>query len=202
LILKGRDILNRRLFSLVLNRNGRYYDVFKTYLKSVFEDTYYDGDAIQMECNSRDYHHRVEVANRNTEAVCDFLHSHSIAGGASDAVIKKVFYPKYNARDDYERCQISANRFGSLFSLSFTSIEASHAFYDALSCWKGPIFGTNLTLVCAYTILSFYVSEQEWAIGHGIEKSLLRIGVGLEDTETLLKMMTVALDAAKASTVL
>jgi cystathionine gamma-synthase len=200
LTLKGRYPLNGDFFSLVLNRNGRHYDLLKTHLKSVFEDTFYDGDAIQLECNSRDYHHRVKVVDKNTEAVCDFLHPLSLTGGASDAVIKQVFYPKYYARNNYERYRFSANgRFGGLFSLTFTSIEASRAFYDALSCWKGPSFGTNSTLACAYVILTHYPNEIEWATKHGLEASLVRIGPGLEDTETLLKMMAVALDAAKAA---
>jgi cystathionine gamma-synthase len=75
-------------------------------MDSNFEDVYYDEDAIYMERNSRDFQRRIRIIDTNTEAVCDFLRCHSVAGGAQSAVIKEVFYPKFTTRGHYEHCLI------------------------------------------------------------------------------------------------
>lgn len=193
---------------MVLNPRGRHYRELKTYMDSNFEDAYYDEDAIYMERNSRDFQPRIRIIDINTEAVCDFLRSRSVAGGAESAVIKEVFYPKYITREHYEHCRTkpnsggkdskaSAGGFGGLFSVTFTSDVASHTFFDALSCYKGPSLGTNFTLACPYTILAHF-TELDWAAQCGVETGLVRVSVGMEDTKVLLKWFETALKAAEA----
>lgn len=171
-----------------------------------FDDVYFNEDAIFMERNSRDFKRRVRVIDANSEAVCDFLRSKSLAGGASpsSAVIKEVFYPKYILRENYDVCRIKTpdaedgkeGGFGGLFSLTFTSKAASEAFFDGLPCYKGPSLGTNFTLACPFTILAHY-GELDWAAKYGVEAGLVRISVGMEDRETLLRSFEVALRAAE-----
>lgn len=159
-----------------------------------------------MERNSRNFKSRVRVIDSNAEAVCDFLRSRSVAGGASSAAIKEVYYPKYITRENYEICRNhevdsedgKTGGFGGLFSLTFTSDAASKAFYDALSCYKGPSLGTNFTLACPYTILAHY-SELDWAAQYGVETGLVRISVGMEETATLLRWFETALSAAEVA---
>jgi len=62
-------------------------------MTSTYEDVYFDEDAIYMERNSRDFKRRIKVIDANAEAVCDFLRSRSVAGGAPLPVVKEVFYP-------------------------------------------------------------------------------------------------------------
>jgi len=158
-----------------------------------------------MERNSRDFKRRVRVIDTNAEAVCDFLRSRSIAGGASSAVIKEVYYPKYITRENYDVCRNhnvdpedgKTGGFGGLFSLTFTSDPASKAFFDALPCHKGPSLGTNFTLACPYTILAHY-GEFDWATRYGVETGLVRISVGMEETAILLRSFETALKAAEA----
>jgi cystathionine gamma-synthase len=177
-----------------------------------FEDMYYDEDAIYMERNSRDFKRRIRRIDSNTEALCDFLRSNCLAAGAPDAVIKEVFYPKYTTPQNYEHCRIKAKArppldgmvagqdddggFGGLFSLTFTSDEASKAFFDALSCFKGPSLGTNFTLASPFVILAHY-AELEWAAQYGVEAGLVRVSVGMEGKEVLLEAFDIALKAAK-----
>ena len=172
-----------------------------------FEDMYYDEDAIYMERNSRDFKRRIRCIDSNTEALCDFLRSHCVAVGAPNAVIKEVFYPKYTTRQNYEHCRIKAKArpldggqddggFGGLFSLTFTSDEVSKAFFDALSCFKGPSLGTNFTLASPFVILAHY-AELEWAAQYEVEAGLVRVSVGMEEKEGLLKAFGIALKAAK-----
>ena len=177
-----------------------------------YEDTYFDEDAIYMERNSRDFRRRTPIIDDNTEAICEFLRSRSIVNGASSSVIKEVFYPKWITRDNYERCRIKGARsntgrrdtggrdggFGGLFSLTFTTAAASTAFFDSLSCLKGPSLGTNFTLACPYTILAHF-AEMQWAAEYGVEESLIRVSVGMEEKETLLRCFEEALKAAEGT---
>lgn len=198
------------LFSLVLNPNCRYYAALKAHMTSTFEDIFYNGDAICMERNSRDFYQRVQAIDARAEAVCDFLRSRSVAAGTPNAVIKEVFYPKYITRENYERCRVKALRtptdnrdesvireggggFGCLFSLTFTSAEASHAFFEALDCFKGLSFGMNITVACPFAVSSARASP------YGIEDSMLRISVGLEDTGALLQSFGAAVNAAEVA---
>ncbi len=186
-----------------------------------YHDTYYHEDVIHMERNSRDFEQRIKIIDANAEALCDFLRSHSLAAGATDTVIKEVFYPKYITPENYEpyRTKVTTNHdllssssplneggggssggYGGLFSLTFTSGAASAAFYDALSCFKGPSLGTNFTLACSYTLLAHF-KELEWAAQYGVEAGLVRISVGTEDMEVLLGTIEVALTAARGAVV-
>lgn len=190
-----------RSHSLILNPKGPQYASLNAKLVEVYEDIYFDEDAIYMERNSRDCKKRVQVINRNTEEICDFLRTRSVPGGYPNAAIKEVFYPKYTTAEHYEHCRITGSSsedggYGGLFSLTFTSLAASRTFFDALQCYKGPSLGTNFTLACPFTILAHY-GELEWAAGYGVEEGLVRISVGLEDTHILLQSFEAALKAAE-----
>ena len=177
-----------------------------------YEDIYFDEDAIYMERNSRDFRSRAPIIDQNTETICDFLRSRSKAVGAQSSVVKEVFYPKWETRDNYERCRIKGMRsdagphdpsaraggFGGLFSLTFTTAASSRAFFDTLSCHKGPSLGTNFTLACPYTVLAHFV-ETKWAAEYGVEESLIRVSVGMEEKEALLRCFEAALKAAEGT---
>jgi cystathionine gamma-synthase len=158
-----------------------------------------------MESNSRDFASRVRTINANARALCAFLRSRSLSqvqGNSEDTpfVIKEVFYPEYTTPTNYNmyRRPGPSDNFGPLFSLTFTSMLASEAFYDALPCAKGPSLGTNFTLSCPYTILA-HNHELEWAERYGVEEGLVRISVGMEDIEMLLGWFQRSLDVAEAA---
>ncbi|KAG6334183.1 hypothetical protein ID866_4912 [Astraeus odoratus] len=187
--------------SLVLNPQGRHYVALKQHLFVNYEDVYFDEDAVFMERNSRDFACRIRVIDNNTQAVCAFLRSKSLAENTArpeGIAIKEVFYPKYSTPSHYKQCQLPDGGYGGLFSLTFTSIAASKAFFDALPCLKGPSLGTNFTLACPYTILAHY-NELEWAAEYGVEEGLVRISVGMEEKDALMRCFEVALSAAESA---
>ncbi|KAI6040875.1 pyridoxal phosphate-dependent transferase [Pisolithus marmoratus] len=196
--------------SLVINPRMRHHALLKEHLTSTFEDTYFFPDAIVMERNSRDFLERMRIINANTEYICDFLRMHSTEGGTSEsegAVIKRVWYPKYMTPENYQICRrrlptgeldYENGGYGGLFSLTFTSMKASCAFYDALEVAKGPSLGTTFTLTCPYTLLGHYW-ELEWAAEYGVEEGLVRVSIGTEDREVLLRAVDNALRAAKTA---
>ncbi|CAE6444788.1 unnamed protein product [Rhizoctonia solani] len=190
--------------SLVLNPKGKHYEALKSQLQHTYEDTYWGEDALFMERNSRDFIPRVHTINENTEALCEFLRnrSFSVSSPAPGTVIKEVYYPKWETRANYGTCRRTSSDnpypsgFGGLFSVTFTTIAASRAFFDNLDCAKGPSLGTNFTLACPYTILAHY-AELDWAEGYGVETGLVRVSVGLEGRDDLLNKFRVALEKAE-----
>lgn len=208
--------------SMVVNPKGRHAGEIREVLVQggEYEDNYWGVDAVFMERNSRDFARRVQRIDANAEALATMLHARL---GGSGSVVKGVYYPKFETRAHYDACRRKkalpyprdtpssagttvdasiATReqheggFGGLFSVIFTTLAASQAFYDALSCAKGPSLGTNFTLASPYTLLAHY-NELDWAKEFGVEATLVRVSTGLEETEGLVKMFERALEKAE-----
>ncbi|RAK96159.1 cystathionine gamma-synthase [Aspergillus ibericus CBS 121593] len=176
--------------SAILNPEGRHYPSLKRAFESDYEDNYWVEDVMFMERNSRDFVNRIKKINDNAEAICDILNAHPL--------VKDVHFPKYTpTRQFYEDCRTPTGGYGGL--LSFTFHEKAHAvaFYDRIETAKGPSLGTNFTLVSPYVVLAHYW-ELDWAAGFGVPADLLRVSVGVEDTEDLKARFEVALQATEA----
>jgi cystathionine gamma-synthase len=173
--------------SAILNPRGHYYRGLKDVSTKSYEDNYWAEDVIFMERNSRDFVSRIERINRNAEMVCDVLGSH--------AAVKAVYYPRVvSSRPYYDACRTENGGYGGLLSVTFHTKEQAVAFFDHIQTAKGPSLGTNFTLVSPYVVLAHY-SELEWAASFGVEPDLIRISVGLEETDDL---RTIFLEALKA----
>lgn len=72
------------------------------------------------------------------------------------------------------------------------TLDDAIAVYDSLETAKGPSLGTNFTLCSPYTLLAHY-GELEWAAQFGVESDLIRVSVGLEETEELVGIFERAL---------
>ncbi|KAJ2902289.1 Cystathionine gamma-synthase [Zalerion maritima] len=176
--------------SAVLNPNSRYYSALKRALDDdVYEDNYWPEDIIFMERNSRDFASRVERINTNSEAICEVL--------LSSSTLKRVYYPKYvESKPNYEAVRVPGAGYGGLLSVTFKEKAQSVAFYDALATAKGPSLGTNFTLTSPYVVLAHY-NELDWARGFGVDPDLVRVSVGLEQTNHLVEIFKTALTAAE-----
>lgn len=193
------------LFRLILNPNSSHYTSLKRVLNETYEDNFFSEDAVYMERNSRDYRPRIERINNNAYDVTEYLHSRSlgdISTPADGKVIDFVYYPRYSTPKTYEAARrlptLGRGGYGGLFSLTFTSLEASKAFFDSLECAKGPSLGTSFTLASPYTILAHYL-ELDWAAGFGVPAGLVRISVGEEDGAVLSRCFRHAVAAAEAA---
>lgn len=195
--------------SLVLNPMGRHAASLRAMLSANYADTQWVEDAIFLERNSRDFVARIAHIDHNAETVSDFVHAKSRAAGCEDSLIQAVYYPKYVTREHYDACRRkqpytsigTAPRqggYGGLLSVEFATRESAQAFYDNLTCAKGPSLGTNCTLACPYTLLAHYV-ELDWAASMEVSSNLVRVSVGLEDTQALLADFASALAAAEAT---
>ena len=166
----------------MLNPASPFYAEFKSHMVATYEDTYFGHDALVMEINSREIEERIATTNRNAEALADVLYIQSAVSGAKNTIIQEVFYPKYQSRDNYDRCRNTAaveagftdTGYGSLLSVTFTSLGAARVFYDSLQCYKGVTVGTAFTLASPFVALSFQgEGRMQWARDHGLEEALV-----------------------------
>lgn len=175
--------------SLVLNRERPYYDRLKTLLAEEFEDIFYGEDAIVLERNSRDVTERVLKINDNAARLVEFLADHS--------QVADVFYPSRVDRANYERFLRPGGGFGGLFSVVLRDAAAkTERFFDALQIPKGPNLGTSFTLCCPFTILAHY-RELDFAESCGISRHLIRVSVGLEDSDWQIERFAEALRGSR-----
>lgn len=176
--------------SAILNPKSKYYTALKKAMNQVYEDSYWAEDVIFMERNSRDFLHRMDRINVNAEFICTMLIGHPS--------VKRVFYPKYNSsRRFYEDFRFPGKGYGGLLSIVFKTKTQARAFYDSMEIAKGPSLGTNFTLCSPYVLLAHY-KELDWAAQFGVEEHLVRVSVGLEDTDLLEQTFIKALKVTEA----
>ena len=65
-------------------------------------------------------------------------------------------------------------------------------FFDALQIPKGPNLGTSFTLCCPFTLLAHY-RELDFVETCGISRYLIRVSVGLEDSDWQIERFREAL---------
>jgi cystathionine gamma-synthase len=65
--------------------------------------------------------------------------------------------------------------------------------FDLLEISKGPSLGTSYSLCCPYTVLAHY-HELAQVEAIGVSRHLIRVAVGLEDAEDLIRRFGKALE--------
>ncbi|POS69956.1 cystathionine gamma-synthase [Diaporthe helianthi] len=177
--------------SAVLNPKSRYYAELTEAARHEYQDTYWPEDAIFLERNSRDFATRIDRINTNAEAISELL--------ISSDLVSKVHYPKHNKdRANYDACKLPGKGYGGLLSVVFYRKEDAVVFYDTIETAKGPSLGTNFTLTSPYVLLAHY-AEQEWAASLGVDPDLIRISIGLEETDQLVSIFRIALEVTRQS---
>lgn len=79
-------------------------------------------------------------------------------------------------------------------SILFHSKDDAILFLDSIKgVRKGPNLGTDFTLVSAYTLLG-HARELEWAAQFDVVDHLIRVSVGVEDTEALMGEFRTTMD--------
>ncbi|VBB81573.1 Putative cystathionine gamma-synthase [Podospora comata] len=176
--------------SLGLNPHSTLYTSLREGLHSRQQrqkDVWYWEDALVMAENCQGFEERIQVASENALAVVELVQE--------SPVVKKVYYPSLGDTRRYDAYKRPGAGYGFLLSVTFKKKEEAVAFYNGLNVAKGPSLGTNFTLCCAYTLLAHY-NELDRAAEFGVEESLVRISVGVEERGWLLGRVNGALEAA------
>lgn len=144
----------------------------------------YIADAEVLLSNLKGYAKRNTTINETALALVDYLKSHP--------AIAQIWHPSVTETHHYDAVKKKKGGYGGLISISLTAPKKTSKIYDSLRLSKGPSFGTPFTLVCPYTLLAHY-DELSWTEDCGVPTNLLRISVGLEPADTLIKAFEDAL---------
>ncbi len=140
-------------------------------------------DAIALEEGSRDVIERLPKLNKACTALKNRLQEHP--------AIARVLHPAQCK--NFKALMRPGAGHGCLLSFELAGgLKQAKKFYDALQVNKGPSLGTNFTLACPYVLLAHY-KELSWAEECGVPAHLMRVSVGLEDSETLWNRFETAL---------
>ena len=186
--------------SVTLNPNSRYHDQLSSVCRRHFVNELYSADVEALERNSRDYFDRSKALNNNALAVVQSLQS--LVADPHSAV-SAVAYPAVGPGAEHYKTFMRPPSseftpgYGCLFSVELESIESTVAFYDNLHVHHGPHLGAPLTLALPY-VKAIHAKEIPWAEECGMNERMIRISVGLEDTQLLLHTFDIAVDAANA----
>ena len=166
---------------VIVNHNSPFANWLREGLRRESADDLWWEDAIVLEQNSGDFVERMKRINHSAERVVDYLENHP--------KIDEVWYPRNRSRSEFDTIRREDGGFGGLFSILLEDAEKSApAFYNALEVCKGPSLGANYTLACPYTLLAHY-DELDWAESWGVRRDLIRISVGLEDPDDLIRRL-------------
>jgi cystathionine gamma-synthase len=134
-------------------------------------------DLAVLASNASDYPARCHAMNTHALDLAIYLSTHPD--------VATVYYPGLSSHQGhhlYKRHKRVYGGYGCLLTIAFRDTINAFVFYDKLRLNKGPSLGTNFTLVCPYTLLAHY-QERDWASGYGVGEELIRVSVGLEDSQ-------------------
>jgi cystathionine gamma-synthase len=144
--------------------------------------------------NCTDVVSRVQKSSSSAEAIANFMNKHH--------AVERVNYPSLvESRDFYEQAKRKDGGYGFLLSVIFHKPTAAIEFYDNFHVAKGPSLGTNFTLAIPYAFLAHF-RELDWAASYDVPRHIVRISVGLEDADELLKVVEQALGCISAESTL
>ena len=130
---------------------------------------------------------RLERQCANAQALAEHLEQH--------ALVRKVFYPGLPGHAEFERAARLFRRPGAIFSFE---LDQSVDLWAYLNRFKFIINSTNLgdnrTLAIPVAHTIYFEMGPERRAGMGIDDSLIRISVGIEDTDDLIEDFEQAFD--------
>ncbi len=130
---------------------------------------------------------RMKHLNESTEKIAEFLDGHP--------KIRKVYYPGLVHHQDHEVAKAQMKGYGGIVTIELDGgLEETMRFVSSLKmCLLAPSLGSPETLVTHPASMSFYTFTRDERIELGILDELVRIAVGLEDTEDIIEDLENAL---------
>tara|TARA_B100000965_G_scaffold270057_1_gene228432 strand:- start:41 stop:1516 length:1476 start_codon:yes stop_codon:yes gene_type:complete len=170
--------------STVISPYSKWEKELSEIMPKVALSTLSDSDAIELEITSRDVKDRLKRLNRSCLKLKEKLETKK--------EISKVLHPE-NCKN-FNSLLKEGGGYGCLLSFELRGgSEESKRVYDSLRVSKGPSLGTNFTLVCPYVQLAHF-KELKWAESCGVSQHLLRVSVGLEDSDELWSRFNSVID--------
>ena len=131
---------------------------------------------------------RVQRQNQNGLAVAQFLAQHP--------KVRRVWYPGLASHPDHEIAQAQMLGFGGVVSFEIDgTLEDTSRFIDAVEI---PLIAASLggveSLIEQPALMSYYELSTEERLKVGIKDNLVRLSLGVEDTDDLISDLAQALD--------
>ena len=172
--------------ALICNPRSPHYAQLKNQLQATDFGTLWWEDAARVAELAADFADRMPRHNRGGEVLAARLREHP--------AIERVWYPKWEDAEAYEKLRRPGAGWGGLISLlPRHAAEWAPRIYDALPICKGPSLGTLYSLACPFTLLAHY-NELDWAESCGVSANMIRISVGLEEPDALWERLRPAFD--------
>jgi cystathionine gamma-synthase len=171
--------------ALICNPRSPLHGELKRLVQARHESLLWGADAVVLDQQALDFPRRMQQHNRNGLLIAERLRQHP--------AIERVWYPKWEFAQAYEAVRRPDGGWGALLTfLPKNADQSAPAIYDRLALCKGPSLGTVFTLACPFTLLAHY-TELDWAEACGVSRYLIRLSVGLEDSEELWRRLDSAL---------
>ena len=123
---------------------------------------------------------RMERQSANAQALAEYLHDHKL--------VNAVYYPGLAHHPQHERAAALFRRPGALFSFELSHEVDIWEFMNRLDVViKSSNLGDNRTLAIPVAHTIYYEMGPERRASMGIDDSLIRISVGIEDTDDLIE---------------
>lgn len=140
--------------------------------------------------NIRNFKERMKKINKNSAIVAKFLVSHK--------AIKKVYHPSLEGDPNHKLMEKYLKGGSGLLSfiLKESIKQKAEKFYDNLHSpiLKGPSLGSEKTLLSPYVIMAHYKDSKEELEKLGFDFYLMRLSVGIEQSEKIIKSLDHALN--------
>ncbi|SPW90820.1 cystathionine beta-lyase [Enterococcus malodoratus] len=128
----------------------------------------------------------MEQSARSAEKISQMLEDHP--------VVKKVHYPGLPSHPEYDIHKRQATSGGAVLSFELASQEAVYTFSDALQIPIAAVSLGGVESILSYPVtMSHACVPKEEREKQGITEGLLRLSVGIEDTEDLIADLEQAL---------
>lgn len=131
---------------------------------------------------------RVERQNQNAQAIAEFLEKHPR--------VARVWYPGLASHPDHAVARAQMLGYGGVVSFEIDgTLEDTSRFIDATElAIIAPSLGGVETLIEQPALMSYYELSTEERLAVGIKDNLVRLALGVEDTEDLIADLAQALD--------
>ena len=131
---------------------------------------------------------RMEQHDKAGRAVAAFLEDHPKVG--------KIYYPGSPSHPQHELARRQQKGFGSMVSFDIGSLAAARAMLEAVKlCTLAESLGGVETLICHPATMTHASVAPEVRERLGITEGLVRISVGIEDTDDIISDLDQALNA-------
>ena len=136
---------------------------------------------------------RMEQHDKSGRVIAAFLEDHP--------KVKKIYYPGSTSHKQHELAKRQQKGFGSMVSFDVGSLEAARIVLESVKlCTLAESLGGVETLICHPATMTHASVAPEVRNRLGITDGLVRISVGIEDTDDIIADLNQALDKVNRET--